>query len=296
MNGIRATRAVLGPRRRETVGMDPGFAGAPRRRQLRTVLFFVVGLLAASLVAVGQAAPQVRQPDDASFSAEAKAALAKGLATLQAILADPSWGSGRTLGLGGWGAREFAIYTAGVLGERGYSVTVVRSDSSANARTWLLVGLSVPGTLAWVPVEPSPGAGQPQTSLGRIPMSGSAFASAYVSYASVVTLPPNAPPIARIRPPATRQNPGQVIQILALGSVDPDGMIVVYRWDFGDGTTATFRDGTAVHTFAKSGNYTITLTVIDNGGRSGVATWVLPIGSDAPAASETPKPDCGCGK
>lgn len=254
----------------------------------------VAVLFAVSLGGAAQAAPQVRQPDDASFTPEARAALSRGLLALEAILGEPDWGSMQILGSGGWGAREFSIYTAGALSERGYSVAVVRADSS-NGRAWVLVGIALPGTVAWIPVEPSPGAGLPQTVLGRIPMSGNAFAPGYVTYAGVVPVPPNAPPTAKIRPPATRPNPNQMMQLLALGSSDSDGVIVVYRWDFGDGTTATFRDANAVHTFAAAGNYALTLTVIDNGGRSGTTTWVLAVGSEAPPASEAPKPDCGCG-
>lgn len=260
-----------------------------------TLLAGFAVLLAVSLLAFADAAPQVRQPDDPSFSPEARSALAKGLSILESILGQGSWASGRALGSGGWGTREFATYTAGALGERGYPVTIVRDDNSANPRTWLLVGIQLPGTLAWVPVEPSPDAGRPQTVLGRIPMSGNGFAPAYVTYAGVVSLSPNAPPFARIRPPATRPDPYRTIQLMALGSSDPDGVIIVYRWDFGDGTSAVFYDGNATHIFAASGNYTLTLTVIDNGGRSGTTTWLLAVGSDAPLPSEIPKPNCGCG-
>ncbi|MEN6368398.1 MAG: PKD domain-containing protein [Thermotogota bacterium] len=270
--------------------------GARRRTRLGTALLVgLAALLAASPVAAAQTAPQVRQPGDPSFSSEARAALTKGLAALEAVLSAPNWGSGKALGYGGWGSREFSLYTAGALGERGYSVTIVRADNSSNARTWLLVGILLPGTVAWVPVEAAPGAGLPQTVLGRIPMNGNAFASNYLTYAGTVSLPPNVAPTARIRPPSTRPNPNQPSELLALGSADPDGYIVVYRWDFGDGTSAVFSDTRAVHTFAASGNYTLTLTVIDNGGRSNVATWTLAVGSDVTPSIDRPTaPGCGC--
>jgi len=47
-------------------------------------------------------------------------------------------------------------------------------------------------------------------------------------------------------------------------SYDPDGMIVSYGWDFGDGTTATGL--TTTHTYFMEGTYEITLTVMDNYG------------------------------
>jgi hypothetical protein len=283
------------------MGRDSGLVkrdGRRRRRPLRSAFALALALaavLAASTLTTAAPAPQVRQPDDPSFSPEAQSALAKGLSTLESILGEAGWASGRTLGFGEWGARQFSFYTAGVLRERGYTVTVVATDNSATARSWLLVEIPLPGTVAWVPVEPSPDPGHPQRILGRIPRSGSVFASAYVTYVSVIPIPPNAAPIAVIRAPATRLQPNQAAALLALGSRDPDGVIVVYRWDFGDGTSAVFYDGNAVHTFAPAGNYTLTLTVIDNGGRSATATWLLAVGSGAPPASEIPKPNCGCG-
>jgi len=261
---------------------------------LRNALLGVVlGLLAVSAATGAQTTPQVRQPDDPSYSPEVRAALAREIQALGEILAGPYTGSQKVAGYGGWGSREFAIFTAGALGERGYSTVVVRADGSANARTWVLVAVSAAGTVVWVPVEPAPGAGLPQTVLGRIPMSGNAFASNYVTYAGTVPVPPNAGPTARIRPPSTRAMPGQTTALSALGSGDTDGYIVAYRWDFGDGTTAVFSDVTVYHSFANAGHYTVTLVVIDNAGRSAAAAWTLTVGLDVP--QPTPGSGCGCG-
>lgn len=59
---------------------------------------------------------------------------------------------------------------------------------------------------------------------------------------------------------------GKPITFNAGCSSDPDGTIVSYHWDFGDGTTAT--GVSPVHTYAVSGGYSITLTVTDNQGYS----------------------------
>jgi PKD repeat protein len=53
-------------------------------------------------------------------------------------------------------------------------------------------------------------------------------------------------------------------------SYDPDGMIVSYEWDFGDGETETGM--TATHTYAADGTYTIMLTVTDNDGLIGTTS------------------------
>ncbi len=50
-------------------------------------------------------------------------------------------------------------------------------------------------------------------------------------------------------------------------SIDPDGAISSYRWDFGDGSTAT--GATATRTYTRAGTYTVRLTVTDAAGATG---------------------------
>ena len=47
-------------------------------------------------------------------------------------------------------------------------------------------------------------------------------------------------------------------------SSDPDGSIVAYDWDFGDGATTTGTSPTTTHHYASGGTYTVTLTVTDD--------------------------------
>ena len=54
------------------------------------------------------------------------------------------------------------------------------------------------------------------------------------------------------------------------GSSDPDGSIVAYAWDFGDGTTAT--GTTASHTYGAAGTYTVSLTVTDDQAATGAVS------------------------
>jgi hypothetical protein len=70
------------------------------------------------------------------------------------------------------------------------------------------------------------------------------------------------------------------------GIYDPDGEIVSYQWDFGDGTTAEGEN--PVHTYPFPGTYTVTLTVIDDAGMTVTFSKVVNIvaGSEAQTGNE----------
>lgn len=54
------------------------------------------------------------------------------------------------------------------------------------------------------------------------------------------------------------------VQFNGSGSFDPDGTIVTYQWNFGDGVTGS---GVApMHAYTAAGNYTVSLVVTDNNG------------------------------
>jgi PKD repeat protein len=74
----------------------------------------------------------------------------------------------------------------------------------------------------------------------------------------------NEPPTAGFY--STRQSgePPLDVDVYAWYSSDPDGSIVSYVWDFGDGASASGYK--ASHTYTNLGTYTITLTVTDNDG------------------------------
>jgi PKD repeat protein len=69
-------------------------------------------------------------------------------------------------------------------------------------------------------------------------------------------------------------------------SADPDGTIVAYSWDFGDGTTAT--GASPSHTYATAGSYTVKLTVTDNNGASDAVTQTLTVADQPPAVTAAP--------
>jgi len=63
-------------------------------------------------------------------------------------------------------------------------------------------------------------------------------------------------------------------------SNDPDGVILTYAWDFGDGGSSV--TATATHTYGARGAFTVTLTVTDDDGSTGQATLAVTVGNRGP--------------
>ncbi len=61
-------------------------------------------------------------------------------------------------------------------------------------------------------------------------------------------------------------------------SYDPDGDIVRYRWDFGDGTVVNLTDPVATHVYNSTGTYTVGLNVTDNNDLTDTATYTVVVG------------------
>lgn len=85
----------------------------------------------------------------------------------------------------------------------------------------------------------------------------------------------------RQRPPENQKpvaNPGgpyvaklnQSVSFNGSQSIDPDGTIIFYRWNFGDGSSQIL-DISPEHIYVDPGVYTVTLTVVDDDGRSSMA-------------------------
>jgi len=101
----------------------------------------------------------------------------------------------------------------------------------------------------------------------------------------------NAPPVAAFKWAPEVANPGAVVTFQAVRghelSYDPDGTIVSYTWDFGDGTPAvTVRSPTSqvTHSFATCGDYTVTLTVTDNDGATATVSQAIRVNCPPVAA------------
>jgi PKD repeat protein len=80
----------------------------------------------------------------------------------------------------------------------------------------------------------------------------------------------NRPPIASFTESATTVLTGTIIYFNASSSYDPDGYIVGYFWDFGDGANDT--NVTTEHGYPDNGTYTVTLTVVDDDGSTATVT------------------------
>ncbi|MGD9675342.1 MAG: PKD domain-containing protein [Candidatus Bipolaricaulia bacterium] len=97
------------------------------------------------------------------------------------------------------------------------------------------------------------------------------------SSAATTTAKSFQPPIADFAVSPATSTPGTSFEFDGSASVDFDGSIVEYAWDF-DGDGVTDANGpTASHAFPGSGSYTVGLTVIDDGGNRDTAFSVLEI-------------------
>ena len=101
----------------------------------------------------------------------------------------------------------------------------------------------------------------------------------------VVLKIPNQPPIASFT--YSPQNPvvSEEITFDASSSYDPDGKIVKYEWDFGDGSKA---EGKIVkHIYTREGTYIVTLTVKDDDGLTDSTSKVIKIYNITPPPNIT---------
>jgi parallel beta-helix repeat protein len=107
---------------------------------------------------------------------------------------------------------------------------------------------------------------------------------------TINSAPGNLPPVSDSNGPYTGTE-GVAITFDGSGSYDPDGSIVSYEWDFGDGGTATGMNPT--HTYTQNGTYTVTLTVTDNDGATDTNTTTATIADTEPIAGFVGAPTNG---
>jgi PKD repeat protein len=114
---------------------------------------------------------------------------------------------------------------------------------------------------------------------------------------TVTTAPPvNVAPTAEAAATPTSGQAPLDVDFDSAGSLDTDGTIVSYEWDFGDTNTGT--GATAEHTYTAAGTYTATLTVTDDDGATGTDSVTVSVSpADDPngryvAASGADTGDC----
>lgn len=268
----------------------------------KRAFLFMVFLLLLTLPVLGGDLPQVLQPNETAYSASEVATLTQAITSLETTLDDYNLGSRRYFASDQWGSRDFAAYTAGTLAEMGYEAVLVSGAGWPDGvRTWVLVGIPLEARIAWVPVEASPVAGHSQQILGHVPSTTDAagnlwFEESYLNFSDVIELPLNLPPVAKIRPPAPPIEVHENLRFMAIGSSDPDGEIVLYQWNFGDGETKISSAWSVRHKFRRSGNFTVTLTVLDNLGKKASNEVRLFVVKELEEPTSTPASGgCGCG-
>lgn len=106
-------------------------------------------------------------------------------------------------------------------------------------------------------------------------------AIAYSDYASLgqFSIAGAVPPVSGQLPVAVADNSAPTsgpaplsVGFSSAGSYDPDGAIVAFDWDFGDGASST--SANPVHTYSAPGTYIASLVVVDNSGLSSPADTV----------------------
>lgn len=98
----------------------------------------------------------------------------------------------------------------------------------------------------------------------------------------VVTVNANQPPLADAGPDQSAYV-GDIVTFDGSGSSDPDGSILSYDWDFGDGTDS--HGATVSHAYSTADEYTVTLTVEDNSSETAQDTATVTV-SEEPAEKE----------
>jgi serine protease len=108
------------------------------------------------------------------------------------------------------------------------------------------------------------------------------------STASVTIQEVNDPPVANAGPDQSVLV-GDTVSFNGSGSSDPDGTIVSYKWNFGDGSPLG-NGANVTHAYSIANNYTVTLTVTDNSEGTGTDTLTVTVKVPTDTTAPTPNP------
>src|SRR5271157_6493716 len=84
-------------------------------------------------------------------------------------------------------------------------------------------------------------------------------------------------PVASFTYSPDMPTPTETITFDASSSFSPNGAIVTYAWDFGDGYSGVLTSPTTTHSYPLDGNYTVQLIVTDNVGLTAATAAVVQV-------------------
>ncbi len=100
----------------------------------------------------------------------------------------------------------------------------------------------------------------------------------------LVSAPANQAPVAEFNFAPANPIVQDLVAFDSSASYDPDGSLVAYAWDFGDGFTADVAD--PAHAYAADGIYAVSLTVTDDDGATDTATKTVVVAPNQPPVAE----------
>jgi PKD repeat protein len=167
----------------------------------------------------------------------------------------------------------FALTSAGEGAE--ISPATARTDADGRAEARVLLGDKVGLQTGQASIT---GHGAPQST------------ATFTALASEASSPPESPPPPP--PPSDNKRPQADFDVDCRDlrcsfddkSKDDDGSITTRQWDFGDGSTSSERNPS--HSYASAGDFSVTLTVTDNGGATDTRTRTA-----GPSSPSSPPPD-----
>ena len=104
----------------------------------------------------------------------------------------------------------------------------------------------------------------------------------------------NVPPIAAFTINSQAGQAPFAVNFSATLSEDEDGVLILFEWDFGDGTSGSGENVT--HTYTTAGTYTVVLRITDDDGETGrnsKTIYVSPAAPPGPTASFSASPTSG---
>jgi len=103
---------------------------------------------------------------------------------------------------------------------------------------------------------------------------------------SIIPIPPeNQLPIANFTYSPEEPVVNQSVTFDASSSYDPDGKIMNYEWDFGDGNITNTTHEIINHSYSEAGSYNVTLTVTDDEGAKNSTTKMVTVMPAPPSVS-----------